>query len=393
MIPLFALIFSATALFGELFDWDEVVVSTEDKASHAQVTNIAEYVANSVAGDMTNGLANADNVARQIGALAGLMEEIDNTASSANSNAADAKQGVEENKESISALDKKVDGALSFVFGDDVFMVVTNYFGTADDPKLEIYQNVKDGGTNYLKRIWAETTRWDKFLAHFLTTTNSIFSQLEEKADRAFGYYDSHTGNVAPDNFLSVSAKNILLGAGGSFEKVVTSSGAFFVLASSDPTVYTTTTNGFLSLKDGSGTPIFEYVKGDKRLAWAKAGTLRTENRGGKNHLIINYKVESDEHPNIEATVSLEDINWISQTEPECPVTATWTGESGDWYVDIVYKGNDLGQLFVQATYYEGGESYIKSSVPQQINNIYLGDKSYRLSIKDINGVKVLGVD
>jgi hypothetical protein len=380
MIPLFALIFSTTAFFRELHDWDEVVVSTEDKASHSQVTNIAKDVAKNVAGGMTNELAKA-------------MGEIDKNAQSAKADASDAKQGVEENKESISTLDKKVDGALSFVFGDDVYMVVTNYFGTVDDPKLEIYQNVKDGGTNYLKRIWTETTRWDKFLAHFMMTTNSIFSQLDEKADRAFGYYDSHTGDVAPDNFFSVSAKNILLGAGGSFEKVVTSSGAFFVLSSSDPTVYTSTTNGFLSLKDGSGTPIFEYVKGDKRLAWAKAGTLRTENRGGKNHFIINYKVKSDEHPNIEATVSLEDINWISETEPECPVTATWTGESGDWYVDIVYKENDLGRLFIQATYYEGGESYIKSSVPQQINNIYLGDKSYRISIKEINGVKVLGVD
>lgn len=393
MITLFAIIFSTTAFFGELHDWDEVVVSTEDKASHSQVTNIAKDVANSIAGDMTNGLANADNVARQIGALAGLMEEIDENAENAKVDASDAKQGVEENKESISALDRKVDGALSFVFGDDVYMVVTNYFGTSDDPKLEIYQNVKDGGTNYLKKIWTETTRWDKFLAHFLTTTNTIFSQLEEKADRAFGYYDSHTGNVAPDNFLSISAKNILLGAGGSFEKVVTSSGAFFVLASSDPTVYSITTNGFLSLKDGGGTPIFEYVKGDKRLAWAKAGNLRTEKIDGQNHLILNYKVKSDEHPNIEATVSLEDINWISETSPECPVTATWTGESGDWYVDVAYKEEDLGQLFIQATYYEGGESYIKSSVPQQINNIYLGDKSYRLSIKEINGVKVLGVD
>jgi hypothetical protein len=104
-------------------------------------------------------------------------------------------------------------------------------------------------------------------------------------------------------------------------------------------------------------------------------------------------KTSYDRSCGIEATVSLEDINWISETEPECPVTATWTGESGDWYVDIVYKENDLGRLFIQATYYEGGESYIKSSVPQQINNIYLGDKSYRISIKEINGVKVLGVD
>lgn len=380
MIPLFTFLFSATAIFGELHDWDEVVVSTEDKASHSQVTNIAEDVSKSVAGGMTN-------------ILAELMKEIDEDVENVKIDASDAKQGVEENKESISALDKKVDGALSFVFGDDVYFIVTNYFGTADDPKLEIYQNVKDGGTNYLKKIWTETTRWDKFLAHFLTTTNSIFSQLDEKADKAFGYYDSHTGDVAPDNFLSISAKNILLGAGGSFEKVATSSGAFFVLSSSDPTIYSTATNGFLSLKDGGGTPIFEYVKGDKRLAWAKAGSSRTEIIDGKTHLTINYKVESTEHPNIEATVSLEDINWISETNSECPVTATWTGESGDWYVDVAYKEADLGVLFIQATYYEGGESYIKSSVPQQINNIYLGDRSYRLSIKEINGVKVLGVD
>lgn len=380
MIPLFTFLFSTTAIFGELHDWDEVVVSTEDKPSHSQVTNIAEDVAKSVAGGMTN-------------VLTELMIEIDEDVENVKIDASDAKQGVEENKESISALDKKVDGALSFVFGDDVYFIVTNYFGTADDPKLEIYQNVKDGGTNYLKKIWTETTRWDKFLAHFLTTTNSIFSQLDEKADKAFGYYDSHTGDVAPDNFLSISAKNILLGAGGSFEKVATSSGAFFVLSSSDPTIYSTATNGFLSLKDGGGTPIFEYVKGDKRLAWAKAGSSRTEIIDGKTHLTINYKVESTEHPNIEATVSLEDINWISETNSECPVTATWTGESGDWYVDVAYKEEDLGMLFIQATYYEGGESYIKSSVPQQINNIYLGDKSYRLSIKEINGVKVLGVD
>lgn len=306
----------------------------------------------------------------------------------------DALLAAENNEVAVEALDTKVEGTLSFVYGDDVNLVITNYFGTRDLPRLQIRQRVTDESTNYWRIVWDEVTRWNSFNLNYDAFTNSVLDELSFKADRAFGYYDSHTGGVAPDNFLSVSAKSVLLGGGGSFQKVVTSGGDFFVATSSDPTVYSTTTNGFFKLVDGDGTPLFEYVKGNKRLVWGVADSVTTKAVDGLTHLYITYAVEASERPTLETSLSLDGGGtWIAEDDSSSPVYVVWSGSSGNWQADIYSKTASHPTFFVKASYYEGGESYIKPTVAQGMNKVVIDGITYTVKVTEINGTKVLALE
>lgn len=393
-----AMMFAAVAQKGALKNTDYVVVSTEEHPTHEQATNIARSVSaattNELGGRITSVESSVLSLDERIGSAEELAEVANENADAALSTASSAEGKADRNAESIEGLDAKVDGTLAFVFGDDVNLVVTNYFGTKDYPRLQVRQRVSDGGTNYWKYVWDEMTRWNAFNLVYDAFTNSVVEEFSSKADRAFGYYDSHTGDVAPDNFLSVSAKNVLLGGGGSFQKVITSGGDFFIATSSDPTVYSATTNGFFKLMDGDGTPLFEYVRGDKTLAWGKAGSFITEVIDGLTHVFVSYPIEATEHPILEVSTSLEGGGvWIAEDDASCPINVVWSGSSGNWQAEVSSKTASHPALFIKASYYEGGDSYIKPTVAQGLNKVIVNGITYTVKVVEINGTKVLALE
>lgn len=393
-----AALFAAVAQKGSLKNTDYVVVSTEEHPTHEQATNIARSVsaatANELDGRVTTVESSVLSLDGRIVSAEGLAEAASENANEALSTASSAEGKADRNADDIEGLNAKVDGTLAFVFGDDVNLVVTNYFGTKDYPRLQVRQRMSDGGTNYWKYVWDEMTRWNAFNLGYNAFTNSIMTELSSKADRAFGYYDSHTGDVAPDNFLSISSKNVLLGGGGSFQKVITSGGDFFIATSSDPTVYSATTNGFFKLMDGDGTPLFEYVRGDKTLAWGKADSLITRVVDGLTHAYITYPIEAAEHPMMEVSTSLEGGGmWIAEDDDSCPINVVWSGSSGNWQADVFSKTASHPKLFIKASYYEGGDSYIKPTVAQGLNKVVINGTTYTVKVAEINGVKVLALE
>lgn len=266
--------------------------------------------------------------------------------------------------------------------GDDVRVTVTNYYGSADLPRLYLEQKITDGGTNYFKTIWSETSRLD-------IITNRIAeleADVDTKADRAWGFYDSHSGSFAPDGFTSISSESILISKDMSYQKTVTLAGEVWVLTATDPTVITgTETNGFFRISDSEGNNVFEIVKGDKRTVPATCSAVTA----GNNSLTITYNVVAAEHPAIEICDGLGEQHWIAEGEAGCPATVVWSGSSGAW-IATVTGTQTMPKMFVKGTYEVGGETYARHGVPLGFEKVVIGGVYYRVDVETVNGKKLM---
>ena len=284
---------------------------------------------------------------------------------------------------SLSGLATTVNAWQTYWDGDDVRVTVTNYYGSADLPALYLEQKISDGGTNYYKVIWTEKAR----LAVITDRLAQLEADVATKADRAWGYYDSHTGEWAPDGFTSISSGSILIGKDTSYQKTVTASGGeFWVLTANDPTVITgTETNGFFRISDSDGTSVFEIVKGDKRTVPATCSAVSA----GNNSLTVTYNVVAAEHPTLEICDGLEEQNWIAEGEAGCPATAVWSGASGAW-IATVTGIQPMSKMFVKATYEVGGETYVRHGVPVGFDKVMIGGVYYRVTVETVSGKKLM---
>lgn len=290
----------------------------------------------------------------------------------------------------VAAVDKKLDASVSLMYGDDVIVEVTNYFGSVDQPKLSIKQKVSDGTNETVRTVWDEMTRWNAFLDQYSVFSSNTVAALEEKADRAFGYYDSHTGLVAPAGYTSFSSQGIIIANGMSYQQTVTSAGAVWVLTSDEPTVISgDLEGGHLTITDGEGNSVFEVVKGNKQTVPANPAGLTTTSSGGQTVLNLTYTIESDEHPLIEVCSDLRAADWVTEGESGFPATATWSGSSGEWKVSLVGV-EQMNAMFVRGTYETGGETQIKSAYAQQMEKIVIGGVTYTVGTAEIDGKTVL---
>lgn len=268
--------------------------------------------------------------------------------------------------------------------GDDVRLTVTNYFGSIDRPRLYLEQKISDGGTNYFRTVWDETTR----LEHIWNQVVSNKNEIAEKADRAWGFYDSHTGTYSPDGFTQISSSNVLIAAGMSYQKTVTTGGcAVWVLRATEPTsISGTGTNGFFRIEDGDGNALFEIVKGDKRTVGATATAL---SMGSGSVMTINYATVSQDHPTLSLSASLSEATWLAEDACSSLASVSWSGSSGAW-IATVTPAAGRSSLFVKATYQAGGETYIKNTAPLGFDRVYIGGSYYRVSVETVNGKKLM---
>ena len=202
------------------------------------------------------------------------------------------------------------------VLGDDCQLISTNYDSKVHMPHLYLRFKIKDEatGTNVWQVVWNEMTRWTWLLDEHLPvnyfTKAEVTALLEQKADRAWGHYDSHTGMYAPEGFTWISSPQIALAANMAYQRVVTTGGAIFVLTS---TRMTTTlggdpasTNGFFRISDDKGNAIFEITKGSESIQPAMAGGITTETIGGNTILHVPYNIDCAEHPKLYCTRSID---------------------------------------------------------------------------------------
>lgn len=269
---------------------------------------------------------------------------------------------------SVTNLSNTVNAWQTYWDGDDVRLTVTNYYGSVDYPHLYLEQKVSEGGTNYFKRVWDETTRHETILSRVA----AIETNVADKADRAWGFYDSHTGGYAPDGFTSISSQKIIVAPGMSYQKTVSVAGnAIWVLAYNDETTFSgVTSNGFFKVSDGEGNTLLEIVKGDKRTVGATAASIAVEGLTAT----IAYNVESDSPPALQYCTDLQVGEWNTvQVRQGAMMTnnpiVTWSGSSGAWTASIALRGTSTfpappATMFFKASYEAGGETFIKNGAP-----------------------------
>ena len=285
--------------------------------------------------------------------------------------------------------------------GDDVRVTVTNYESVAHLPALYIEQRTNETAmaTNLFRVVWREMAHWEKFLGSgwdwdgqwqgFKAWAAGIVAQIEEKADRAWGFFDSHTGQYAPDGYTSISSEHIMLCKGASYQKTVTTRGDVWVLTADEPYEPTgVSTNGGFQLKDGDGNVQFEIVKGDKVTVKAQANRVTVEDG---TTLVVVYNVIAPEHPAGETCLALETAEWKKEDAADCPATVVWSGSSGNWVARITPKsGLATGRCFFKATYQRGGDTYINNKCAVGMSQIVLGGVTYNLGTATISGHTVL---
>ncbi len=289
-----------------------------------------------------------------------------------------------------------------FWSGDDFKVTVTNYPATVGAnrspsgkmPQLSLAWKTTIEGAEVMQTVWSETW-WQEWLMGDYLPTNyfnktEIAAELDNKADRAWGFYDSTTGAYAPEGYTSISSGNLMLSQGYAFQRTLTTGGAQYwvlcgnytsgsVIASGSEAIQ----NGLFALYDSEGNAVIEAYKGDKLLVGADAEAVTVDG----TTLVVNYAVESEEHPILYLCNDLATHAWKEESDPDCVATVAWSGVSGAWVARATPKVA-TGKLFAFAQFYQGGESYV--DIPYNVRRMKIGDTLYTLGTTTMNGATVL---
>lgn len=302
-------------------------------------------------------------------------------------------------KQDLEPIERRIGVVESLVVGDDCQLISTNYNSLTKLPSLHLRFRIKDETTGEMiwYKVWDEMTRWNWFLDEYLPTNYytkaELDLELESKADRAWGFYDSHSGNFAPDGYTWISSPKIAIAAGMAYQRILTTSGSVWVLESKGlvTEVGGESDTGFFRISDDKGKALFEITKGSEQIAPANAGGCTTRTEMGITHLDIPYFVESSEHPKIQVSRDLK--TWYEECDSACPANVAWSGQSGAYIADVWSKQAEP-KLFVQATYKKGAEDKIVNSAPVEFTKLIIGGVTYsNLKVEVIDGKKVLVVE
>lgn len=279
----------------------------------------------------------------------------------------------------------------SHLNAEDARFVVTNYDSKVHTPEAYVEIKLPDGSWSL---IWSEMTRWNYLFNSYLPTNYydkaAVNAALNDKADRAWGFYDSSTGAYAPDGYTWISSEKIAIAANLAYQRTVTTEGAIWVLESNGTVTETGgLTNGFFRISDDEGNALFEIVKGNKRTVGADASSCQTVAGFVPTKLQIGYSIVADAHPTIYVCEDLKTQNWKAETDPDCVANVAWSGSSGA-YVAQVQGKSAYPSLFVKATYEVGGETYINNSAPVSMQYIMLNGVKYAVGTATISGNTVL---
>ncbi len=294
----------------------------------------------------------------------------------------------------------------SYWDGDDVRVTVTNYDSAAHLPSLYLEQRTNSTASastdeEAFRVVWRELAHWDAFLGStwdwedatwqgFDEWRSSLSSQLDEKADRAWGFYDSHTGKYAPDGYTSISSSNVMICAGASYQKTATATCDIWVLTANEPYEPTgVSTNGGFQIKDADGNVQFEIVKGSKATVKAQANGVSVDSSTTPNTLVVTYNIVAEKAPTGEVCLELANAQWKSETDSDCPATVEWSGSSGAWVARIT-PTTSTTRCFFKASYETGGDTYVNNRCAVGMSQLVLGGTTYNLGTAEIDGHTVL---
>lgn len=314
--------------------------------------------------------------------------------------------------EADAAYYPKADGELwaAWWSGDGFRVTVTNYnvapaanVAWARLPSARF--EYRPDGTNELRTVWDEETKWARWREEFAAATNRVAELLSLKAGLDWGR-TTPTGFDAPEGFTWLDTPATVISGGLAWQRTLTSEGAVWVLSSNGMVAQFgadgASTNGYFRISDERGAAAFEVVAGGKVTVGAKAdGVSAWTAEDGRTRLRVVYNVESAEPPTLHAAARLLPggaTDWRTPGEDGCAALAQgWTGASGAWtnavWLAEAPAAGAPSSLFVYATYETGAEPVVRNLAPVQMEKIVLGGRTWTLGTATISGKTVLTLE
>ena len=266
-------------------------------------------------------------------------------------------------------------------------MVVTNYDSAVHPPVASFEYRMTTNES--FRTVWNETNGLNRAIATATNLAHQAAKQLVDDPDnRAWGKYDSETGEASPEGVIQATAPGGLIVGGGQRWSQISAESGWWILTSTDPTLCRTGTNGVFSIIGSDGQEAIRIVKGNKVTVPAPADGISV----ASGVCTVTYAVEAEQHPTAQFASALggeAGTVWYNEGDADCPVTMAWSGTSGNYVLTFDTAGLSAG--FVQATYEQGQESYTSfGGAGLELTKIRIGGKVYTVGTATIDGKTVL---
>lgn len=275
----------------------------------------------------------------------------------------------------------------SYLGAENFRVVVTNYDSAVHPPvaSFEYRMNTNEA----FRTVWHETNGLNRAIATATNLAHQAAKQLVDDPDnRAWGKYDSETGEASPEGVIQATAPGGLIVGGGQRWSQMSAESGWWILTSTDPTLCRTGTNGVFSIIGSDGQEAIRIVKGNKVTVPAPADGISV----ASGVCTVTYAVEAEQHPTAQFASALggdAGTVWYNEGDADCPVKMTWSGTSGNYVLSFDTAGLSAG--FVQATYEQGQESYTSfGGAGLELTKIRIGGKVYTVGTATIDGKTVL---
>lgn len=292
-------------------------------------------------------------------------------------------------KDELSPISGAVNTLWTYVYGESVWIAVTNYMRTIGGvaPSFQLWE-VRGGNTNLVYWSKEEITNVTADLMYDCKTQmEASVAAVTNKF--AWSAYQSASGerNPQPTAVTIVSTPSIMLTGGGEWYKCIdTGSSAVWVLKSNGLNTFGGDTNGYFRIVDDEGNAQFEVVK----TASYEVGALATSTDfSPDNDFQVTYNAQGNEHPFILATTDLGTpfIQEENGAINSLGITTTWDKVDGNWRVTIS-QDERSSSLFVHAKMIVQGENVIKNNAPIDVSGgILCTDGVHKVRPVYTNGV------
>ena len=278
----------------------------------------------------------------------------------------------------------------SYLGAESFRVVVTNYDSAVHPPVASFEYRMTTN--EEFRTVWNETDGLNRAIATATNLAHQAAKQLvDDPANRAWGKYDSETGEASPEGVIQATAPGGLIVGGGQRWSQISAESGWWILTSTDPTLCRTGTNGVFSIIGSDGQEAIRIVKGDKVTVPAPADGILV----ASGVCTVTYAVEAEQHPTARFASELggdAGTVWYNEDDADCPVTMTWSGTSGNYVLTFDTAGLSAG--FVQATYEQGQESYTSfGGAGLELTKIRIGGKVYTVGTATIDGKTVLTLE
>ena len=278
----------------------------------------------------------------------------------------------------------------SYLGAESFRVVVTNYDSAVHPPVASFEYRMTTNEA--FRAVWNETNGLNRAVATATNLAHQAAKQLvDDPANRAWGKYDSETGEASPEGVIQATAPGGLIVGGGQRWSQISAESGWWILTSTDPTLCRTGTNGVFSIVGSDGQEAIRIVKGGRVTVPAPADGISVTSGVCR----VTYAVEAEQHPTARFASELggdAGTVWYNEDDADCPVTMTWSGTSGNYVLTFDTAGLSAG--FVQAAYEQGQESYTSfGGAGLELTKIRIGGKVYTVGTATIDGKTVLTLE